>query len=107
MDEEYECTECEYLYDDNDGELTKKQLSGLMDNLTLEKKIEITAEWIVEKSDYPIQEVEWLLKKLYVEQVKWIDISEQETMILTGVPIKTFNMDIDDEFGNLFKSEVK
>jgi hypothetical protein len=89
------------------GELTKKQLSGLMDNLTLEKKIEITAEWIVEKSDYPIQEVEWLLKKLYVEQVKWIDISEQETMILTGVPIKTFNMDIDDEFGNLFKSEVK
>ena len=89
------------------GELTKKQLSGLMDNFTLEKKIEITAEWIVEKSDYPIQEVEWLLKKLYVEQVKWIDISEQETMILTGVPIKTFNMDIDDEFGNLFKSEVK
>ena len=88
-------------------ELTKKQLSGLMDNFTLEKKIEITAEWIVEKSDYPIQEVEWLLKKLYVEQVKWIDISEQETMILTGVPIKTFNMDIDDEFGNLFKSEVK
>jgi hypothetical protein len=89
------------------GELTKKQLSGLMDNFTLEKKIEITAEWIVEKSDYPIQEVEWLLKKLYVEQVKWIDISEQETMILTGVPIKTFNMDIDDEFGNLFKSKVK
>tara|TARA_R110002126_G_scaffold211861_3_gene358331 strand:- start:395 stop:679 length:285 start_codon:yes stop_codon:yes gene_type:complete len=88
-------------------ELTKKQLSGLMDNFTLEKKIEITAEWIVEKSDYPIQEVEWLLKKLYVEQIKWIDISEQETMILTGVPIKTFNMDIDDEFGNLFKSEVK
>lgn len=89
------------------GELTKKQLSGLMDNFTLEKKIEITAEWIVEKSDYPIKEVEWLLKKLYVEQVKWIDISEQETMILTGAQIKTFNMDIDDEFGNLFKSEVK
>lgn len=78
-----------------------------MDNLTLEKKIEITAEWIVEKSDYPIQEVEWLLKKLYVEQVKWIDISEQETMILKNSPIKTFNMDIDDEFGDLFESEVK
>jgi len=76
-------------------------------NFTLEKKIEITAEWIVEKSDYPIKEVEWLLKKLYLEQVKWIDVSQQETMILTGAPIKTFNMDIDDEFGNLFKSEVK
>jgi hypothetical protein len=88
-------------------ELTKKQLSGLMDNFTLEKKIEITAEWIVEKSDYPIKEVEWLLKKLYVEQVKWIDISEQETMILKNSPIKTFNMDIDDEFGDLFESEVK
>ena len=88
-------------------ELTKKQLSGLMDNLTLEKKIEITAEWIVEKSDYPIKEVEWLLKKIYVEQIKWIDVSQQETMILTGAKIKTFNMDIDDEFGNLFKSEVK
>mgnify|MGYP003648127498 FL=1 len=78
-----------------------------MYNFTLEKKIEITAEWIVEKSDYPIKEVEWLLKKLYLEQVKWIDVSQQETMILTGAPIKTFNMDIDDEFGNLFKSEVK
>ncbi len=78
-----------------------------MDNLTLEKKIEITAEWIVEQSDDPIKEVEWLLKKLYVEQVKWIDISEQETMILTGAPIKTTNMDIDDEFGNLYKNEVK
>tara|TARA_R110002012_G_C11292840_1_gene572219 strand:- start:137 stop:373 length:237 start_codon:yes stop_codon:yes gene_type:complete len=78
-----------------------------MAELTLEKKIEITAEWIVEKSDYPIKEVEWLLKKLYVEQVKWIDISEQETMILTGAKIKTFNMDIDYEFGNLFKSEVE
>lgn len=89
------------------GELTKKQLSGLMDNFTLEKKIEITAEWIVEKSDYPIKEVEWLLKKLYVEQIKWIDVSQQETMILTGAKIKTFNMDIDDEFGNLFKSELK
>tara|TARA_R110000744_G_scaffold328509_1_gene434119 strand:+ start:268 stop:495 length:228 start_codon:yes stop_codon:yes gene_type:complete len=75
--------------------------------LTLEKKIEITAEWIVEKSDYPIKEVEWLLKKLYMEQIKWIDVSQQETMILTGAKIKTFNMDIDDEFGNLFKSEVK
>jgi len=79
----------------------------MMDNLTLEKKIEITAEWIVEQSDYPIKEVEWLLKKLYVEQVKWIDISEQETMILTGAPIKTTNMDIDDEFGNLYKNEVE
>ena len=89
------------------GELTKKQLLSLMDNFTLEKKIEITAEWIVEKSDYPIKEVEWLLKKLYVEQIKWIDVSQQETMILTGAKIKTFNMDIDDEFGNLFKSELK
>lgn len=79
-------------------------IKGLADNFTLEEKIEITAEWIVEKSDYPIKEVEWLLKKLYVEQLKWIDISEQETMILTNSPIKTFNMDIDDEFGNLFES---
>ena len=78
-----------------------------MANLTLEKKIEITAEWIVEKSDYPIKDVEWLLKKLYMEQVKWIDISEQETMILKGAPIKSTNMDIDDEFGNLFKNEVE
>jgi hypothetical protein len=75
-----------------------------MADLTLEKKIEIVAEWIVEQSDYPIKEVEWLLKKLYVEQVEWVDISEQETMILTGAPIKTFNMDIDDEFGNLYKN---
>ena len=77
-----------------------------MADLTLEKKIEIVAEWIVEQSDYPIKEVEWLLKKLYVEQVKWVDISEQETMILTGSPIKTTNMDIDDEFENLFKNEL-
>ena len=89
------------------GDLTKKQLSGFMDNFTLEKKIEITAEWIVEKSDYPIKEVEWLLKKLYMEQIKWIDVSQQETMILKNSPIKTFNMDIDDEFGDLFESEVK
>ena len=75
-----------------------------MADLTLEKKIEIVAEWIVEQSDYPIKEVEWLLKKLYVEQVKWIDISEQETMIMTGAKTKTFNMDIDDEFENLFKN---
>ena len=75
-----------------------------MADLTLEKKIEIAAEWIVEQSDYPIEEVKWLLKKLYVEQVEWVDISEQETMILTGAPIKTFNMDIDDEFGNLYKN---
>ena len=75
-------------------------------DLTLEKKIEIVAEWIVEQSDYPIKEVEWLLKKLYVEQVEWVDISEQETMILTGSPIKTTNMDIDDEFENLFKNEL-
>ncbi len=77
-----------------------------MADLTLEKKIEIVAEWIVEQSDYPIKEVEWLLKKLYVEQVEWVDISEQETMILTGSPIKTTNMDIDDEFENLFKNEL-
>ena len=75
-----------------------------MADLTLEKKIEIVAEWIVEQSDYPIKEVEWLLKKLYEEQVKWIDISQQETMILTGAKIKTFNMDIDDEYGNLFEN---
>tara|TARA_R110000751_G_scaffold17863_7_gene54648 strand:- start:3792 stop:4025 length:234 start_codon:yes stop_codon:yes gene_type:complete len=77
-----------------------------MDNLTLEKKIEITAEWIVEKSDYPIKEVEWLLKKIYVEQIEWIDVSQQETMILTGAKIETLNMDIDDEYGNLYKNEV-
>ena len=77
-----------------------------MADLTLEKKIEIVAEWIVEQSDYPIKEVEWLLKKLYVEQVEWVDIAEQETMILTGSPIKTTNMDIDDEFENLFKNEL-
>ena len=77
-----------------------------MADLTLEKKIEIVAEWIVEQSDYPIKEVEWLLKKLYVEQVEWVDISEQETMILTGSQIKTTNMDIDDEFENLFKNEL-
>ena len=77
-----------------------------MADLTLEKKIEIVAEWIVEQSDYPIKEVEWLLKKLYVEQVEWVDISEQETMILTGSPIKTTNMDFYDEFENLFKNEL-
>jgi len=78
-----------------------------MAELTLENKIEITAEWIVEQSDNPIEEVEWLLKKLYFEQVEWIDVSQQETMILTGAKIKTFNMDIENEFGNLFKSEVE
>ena len=35
----------------------------MIDNL--EKKIEITAEWIVEQSDYPIKEVELLLKKIW------------------------------------------
>jgi len=79
----------------------------MMAELTLENKIEITAEWIVEQSDNPIEEVEWLLKKLYFEQVEWIDVSQQETMILTGAKIKTFNMDIENEFGNLFKSEVE
>ena len=83
---------------------TKEEKDMEISDLTLEKKIEIVAEWIVEQSDYPIKEVEWLLKKLYVEQVEWVDISEQETMVLTGAPIKTFNMDIDDEFGNLFKN---
>ena len=72
----------------------------MIDNL--EKKIEITAEWIVEQSDYPIKEVELLLKKIYVEQVKWIDVSQQETMILTNAKIETLNEDIDDEFGDLF-----
>lgn len=75
----------------------------IINNPILEKKIKRVAEWIVEECCEPISEVEWLLKKLYVEQVEWVDVSNEETMILTGAKVKTLNEDIDEEYGGLFE----
>ena len=79
---------------------------NIMNNPTLKEKVDIVANWIIEECDEPIKEVEWLLKKVFVEQVKWIDVSNEETMILTDAKIQTFNEDINELYGNLFKEKL-
>ena len=75
----------------------------IINNPRLKKRIERVARWIIEECDEPIAEVEWLLKKLYVERVEWVDASNEETTILTGAKVRTLNEDIDEEYGGLFE----
>ena len=75
----------------------------IINNPRLKERIERVARWIIEECDEPISEVEWLLKKLYVERVEWADASNEETMILTGAKVRTLNEDIDEEYGGLFE----
>ena len=75
----------------------------IINNPRLKKRIERVARWIIEECDEPISEVEWLLKKLYVERVEWVDASNEETMILTGAKVRTLNEDIDEEYSGLFE----
>ena len=45
---------------------------AVVNNPTLESNIEKVANWIVNECDEPITEVEFLLEKLFAEQVEWV-----------------------------------
>ena len=62
-------------------------------NPMLKKKIEKVARWIIEECNEPISEIEWLLNKIYIEQVEWVKEDDH---------YRTLKEDIDDNYGYLW-----
>ena len=67
---------------------------SITNNPTLESNIEKVANWIVNDCDEPITEVEFLLKKLFVEQVEWVKEIDH---------IRTLNEDITNVYNGVFE----
>ena len=77
---------------------------AIANNPTLESNIEKVANWIVNDCEVPIAEVEFLLTKLFSEQVEWVKEIDH---------CRTLNEDITSVYDSVFehlkniKSEVK
>ena len=65
----------------------------IKNNPTLEKNIEIVADWIENICDDRRGEIEWLLTKLFAEQVEWV--AEEDH-------IRTLNEDITNVYDGVF-----
>lgn len=67
---------------------------GIINNPTLEKNIEIVADWIEYECDDRRGEIEWLLVKLFAEQVEWVAEKDH---------IRTLNEDITNVYDAIFE----
>jgi len=73
----------------------------IKNNPTLEKNIEIVADWIEYECSDRRGEIEWLLTKLFAEQVEWVVEKDH---------IRTLNEDITNVYDAVFErleSEVE
>ena len=73
----------------------------IKNNPTLEKNIEIVADWIEYECSERRGEIEWLLTKLFAEQVEWVVEKDH---------IRTLNEDITNVYDAVFErleSEVE
>lgn len=66
----------------------------IKNNPTLEKNIEIVADWIEYVCSDRRGEIEWLLTKLFAEQVEWVVEKDH---------IRTLNEDITDVYDAVFE----
>lgn len=66
---------------------------AIINNPTLESNIEKVANWIVDECDDTKGEVEWLLEKLFAEQVEWVKEIDH---------IRTLNEDITNVYDGVF-----
>ena len=66
---------------------------AIINNPTLESNIEKVANWIVNECDDTKGEVEWLLEKLFAEQVEWVKEIDH---------IRTLNEDITNVYDGVF-----
>mgnify|MGYP003653060786 CR=1 FL=1 len=67
---------------------------AIINNPTLESNIEKVANWIVNECDDTKGEVEWLLEKLFAEQVEWVKEIDH---------IRTLNEDITNVYDGVFE----
>ena len=65
----------------------------IKNNPTLEKNIEIVADWIEYECSERRGEIEWLLTKLFAEQVEWVVEKDH---------IRTLNEDITNVYDAVF-----
>ena len=63
-------------------------------NPTLEKNIEIVADWIENDSNDRKKEIKWLLSKLFAEQVEWVPEADH---------IRTLNEDITNVYASVME----
>ena len=66
----------------------------IKNNPTLEKNIEIVADWIEYECSDRRGEIEWLLTKLFAEQVEWVVEKDH---------IRTLNEDITNVYDAVFE----
>ena len=77
------------------------EVMEIKNNPTLEKNIEIVADWIEYECSDRRGEIEWLLTKLFAEQVEWVVEKDH---------IRTLNEDITNVYDAVFErleSEVE
>jgi len=67
---------------------------SIVNNPTLESNVTIIADWIVHDCDDTVDEVEWLLKKLFAEQVEWVKEEDH---------VRTLNEDIRVVYHSVFE----
>ena len=79
-------------------------MNKIINNPTLENNIKTVTDWIVDECDDTRGEVEWLLIKLFSEQVEWVKEIDH---------CRTLNEDITSVYDSVFehlkniKSEVE
>jgi malonyl CoA-acyl carrier protein transacylase len=66
----------------------------IKNNPTLEKNIEIVADWIENDSNDRKKEIKWLLSKLFAEQVEWVAEADH---------IRTLNEDITNVYASVME----
>jgi malonyl CoA-acyl carrier protein transacylase len=67
---------------------------AIINNPTLASNIEKVANWIVDECDDTKGEVEWLLEKLFAEQVEWVKEIDH---------CRTLNEDITSVYDSVFE----
>ena len=73
----------------------------IKNNPTLEKNIEIVADWIEYECSDRRGEIEWLLTKLFAEQVEWVE--GKDNMYPNSHHIRTLNEDITNVYDAVFE----
>ena len=69
-------------------------MNKIINNPTLENNIKTVTDWIVDECDDTRGEVEWLLVKLFSEQVEWVKEIDH---------CRTLNEDITNVYDSVFE----